>query len=104
MSPNDIPEDGTLEYEIYEDEDTPSWKIEERENIDQKAIHRNLHAEVNLPIAGEFLSGKVTRRKRDADGNLTGKAAANPICGYSNVVTIPKSFRGVEGVFFLLRC
>jgi hypothetical protein len=38
-----------------------------------------LKAEVILPISGEMLTGKVERQKRDADGDLIGKANSNPI-------------------------
>lgn len=69
MNPEDIPEDETPEHERYEDDDTTNNVIEDRDNVDQQAIDMYLNAEVLLPIAGEMLTGKVVRRKRDADGN-----------------------------------
>jgi Reverse transcriptase (RNA-dependent DNA polymerase) len=78
MQPEDIPEDETPEHERYEEEDGTKTVIEDRDEIDQQAIDMYLHAEVLLPIAGEMLTGRVVRRKRDADGNLIGKSATNP--------------------------
>jgi hypothetical protein len=49
------------------------------DEADQEAIDTYLQAEVLLPIAGEMLTGRVSERKRDADGNLIGKSATNPI-------------------------
>ena len=79
MTPDDIPEDETPEYDRYEDDDTPPIEDVDREDVDQDAIDMYLHAEVALPIAGELRTGKVARRKRNADGNLIGHSAANPI-------------------------
>jgi hypothetical protein len=79
MSPEDIPEDETPEFARYEDDEYPPMKVEDRDDIDQEAIDMYLHAEVTLPIAGELTSGKVVRRKRNADGDLIGKSNANPL-------------------------
>jgi hypothetical protein len=79
MQAEDIPEDETPEHERYEDDDTTNTVIEDRDDVNQQAIDMYLHAEVLLRIAGEMLTGKVVRRKRDADGNLIRKSATNPI-------------------------
>jgi hypothetical protein len=79
MRPEDIPEDDTPEYEQYEDDHTGPYSVPDREDYNQEAIDMYLKAEVVLPIAGEMVTGKVERRKRDANGNLIGKAASNPI-------------------------
>ena len=79
MKEEDIPEDETPEYERYEDDMTKPVESVDREDVDQDAIDMFLKAEVVLPISGEMLTGKVERRKRDADGNLIGKANSNPI-------------------------
>ena len=90
MNPDDIPEDSTPEYERYEDDETEGVPTLERDDFDQDAIDMYLKAEVTLPIAGDMLTGKVERRKRDADGNLIGKANANPIMDTRMyVVTFP---------------
>jgi hypothetical protein len=78
MDPTDHQDDLTPEYDRTHDDDT-TGTVAERDEIDQEAIDLYLNAEVTLPIDGELLTGKVVRRKRDADGNLIGKAAANPI-------------------------
>jgi hypothetical protein len=79
MTMDDLPQDETPEYEVYEDDHTPPLNIPERDDVDQNAIDRYLQAEVILPIAGEKSIGKVVRRKRDVDGNLIGKSSVNPI-------------------------
>ncbi|KAG7370183.1 reverse transcriptase RNA-dependent DNA polymerase [Nitzschia inconspicua] len=90
MKPEDMPQDDTPEYERYEDDDSDPINVEDRDDVDQNAIDMYLKAEVLLPIAGEMRTGSVSRRKRDADGNLIGKAAANPIMDTRMyVVTFP---------------
>ncbi|KAG7369941.1 hypothetical protein IV203_027687 [Nitzschia inconspicua] len=79
MRPEDMPECDTPEYERYEDGETAAFNVDDRDDIDQDAIGIYLKAEVTLPIAGEMLTGNVSWRKRDADGNLIGKSASNPI-------------------------
>lgn len=79
MSPEDLPEDETPEYERYEDDEDKGVPTIERDDFDRDAVDMYLKAEVELPIGGEMLSGRVSTRKRDADGNLVGKANANPI-------------------------
>jgi hypothetical protein len=59
MSPDDLPEDETPEYERYEDDMNPPVKVEDRDDVDQDAIDLYLQAEVTLPIAREMLTGKV---------------------------------------------
>lgn len=59
----------THEYESYEDEYTSSMKHEDRDAMDQDALHMYSQAEVALPIAGET----------HADGNLMRKFAAYAI-------------------------
>jgi hypothetical protein len=90
MSPDDIPEDETPEYDRYEDHKNSPIQVEDRDDIDQNAIDMYRHAEVSLPIAGEILIGKVVQRKQDSDGNLIGKAARNPILDTrSYIVSFP---------------
>ena len=79
MNPEDLPEDDTPEYERYEDDQDQGTQTIERDDFDKDAIDMYLKAEVTLPIGGEMLSGTVLSRKRDVDGNLVGKANANPI-------------------------
>ena len=79
FNPVNIPDDETPEYERYMDEETGQVENVDADDVDQNAIDHYLHAEVLLPIAGEMKTGTVMHRKRDGDGNLIGKAAANPI-------------------------
>ena len=79
LNPEDLPEDETPEYERYEDDMVEGTPTIERDEHDSNAVDMYLKAEVTLPIAGEMLTGKVERRKRDANGNLIGTANANPI-------------------------
>jgi hypothetical protein len=72
MKPEEITEEETPECERYEDDST-SMKSEEREEVDQEALGIYLQAEVLLPIAGEMITGKIVRRKRDIDGNFDRK-------------------------------
>jgi hypothetical protein len=79
MQHGDIPEEETPTYDRYEDDETTRIEVLDRDDVDQDAADQYLQAEVILPIAGEMLKGKVTRRKRDANGNLIGKSDNNPI-------------------------
>jgi hypothetical protein len=79
FNPNDIPEDETPEYELYEDDEVGKVGTIERDDYDEDAVDMYLKAEVTLPIAGEMKTGTVERRKRDSDGRLIGKSYHNPI-------------------------
>ena len=76
---DDFPEDETPAYERYEDDEHEPIPTVERDEFDVDAYDPYLNAEVQLPISGEMLTGKVSRRKRDADGNLIGKAHHHPL-------------------------
>jgi hypothetical protein len=79
FDPADIPADDTPEHELYEDDEVCKVETVDRDDYDEDAIDLYLKAEVTLPIAGRMKTGIIERRKRDRDGNLTGKANHNPI-------------------------
>jgi TATA-binding protein-associated factor Taf7 len=82
-------EEDTPEYESYEDDSSNYERTDKKDEAHQEAIDTYLQAEVLLPIAGEMLTGRVSKRKRDADGNLRG-SATNPIMDTRMyVVTFP---------------
>jgi phage baseplate assembly protein gpV len=51
----------------------------EADEWDSEAFDNYIAAEVRLPKNGEEVLGKVVSRKRDHDGNPTGRANRNPI-------------------------
>ena len=74
------PEAVTPEYEFYHDDLEGSQEhAPDIEDVTPEDLDVYVGAEVNLPIGGEVQSGKVRRRSRDAAGDVTGKANANPI-------------------------
>jgi hypothetical protein len=78
MTPDDIPEDSTPEYDRYDDGENDQITLIDQDDVDQNAIDQYLHAEVKLPIAGEMKNGRVIKRKRDVNGDLVGKSSSNP--------------------------
>jgi hypothetical protein len=79
MKMEEASDEDTPEYKSYEDDSSNYERTDKKDEADQEAIDPYLQAEVLLPIAGEMLTGRVSKRKRDADGNLIGKSATNPI-------------------------
>jgi hypothetical protein len=74
--PDDVflPEDDA-EYEPYEQDAV----MPEAHDYTPEAYDQYLTAEVLLPNMGNVTKGKVTARKRDADGNPIGQCHSNPI-------------------------
>ena len=76
---------------LYEDDSgggtTP---IPDRDDISDDHYDQYLSADVLLPTRGKYQTGKVTRRKRNADGNIKGQAHKNAKCDTREyVVTFP---------------
>ena len=76
---------------LYEDDSgggsTPSLN---RDDIADDHYDQYLNSDVLLPYRGKYQTGKVTHRKRDADGNLKGKAHRHAQCDTREyVVTFP---------------
>ena len=71
----------TPDYEPYSDWDNgrDPITIPDRDDYDISAYDPYMHSQVILPHEGEAKLAKVKFRKRDFDGNLIGRAAANPI-------------------------
>ena len=76
----ELPEDETPEFELYADDDGKDIvDTPERDDVDEDAYDAYLKAEVLLPLRGEMKTGRVTRRKRDSDGNVIGRSHQQPI-------------------------
>ena len=76
---------------LYEDDSgggsTPSLN---RDDIADDHYDQYLNSDVLLPTRGKYQTGKVTHRKRDAEGNLKGHANKNAKCDTREyVVTFP---------------
>ena len=56
----------------------PNDKMTEKEQVDLDQ-NRFISARVKVPVGGEEKFGKVLGRKRDADGELIGKASSDPL-------------------------
>ena len=71
----------TPEYLPYSDWDGQKdpVTIPDRDDYDISTYDPYLHSQVYLPHEGEPKLAKVKFRKRDSEGNLIGRAAANPI-------------------------
>ena len=79
---SELPADAiTPEFELYSDEsgETHQHAPEADAATPDTGADHYLNAEVLLPRDGDMVSGKVTGRKRDSDGNLTGTKHQNPI-------------------------
>lgn len=77
----DFPDlDITPEFEEYEDDDgiegSPDAEVEEPT---PEASDNYLNAELMLPRGSDEARGRVVARKRDAQGNVVGRASDNPI-------------------------
>ena len=83
VSEGTIDEDAqTPEYELYEDDvEHPSHapEADEDPSVTPEYADNYIGAEVLLPFQGTNMTGKVKRRARDQDGNLSGIANINPI-------------------------
>jgi len=83
----DIKDDNPNAYlqDIYDDEeavepfDVDATQHEEDMYPDQDTYDQYISAQVLLPRGDNFEKGTVMRRKRDTEGNIVGKANANPI-------------------------
>ena len=71
----------TPEYLPYSDWDGQKdpVTIPDRDDYDISTYDPYLHSQVYLPHEGETKLAQVKSQKRDSDGNLIGRAAANPI-------------------------
>ena len=54
-------------------------RIIDADELDHDAYDKYINGIVYVPKGDEMVYGKVTRRKRDADGNLIGKSHPNPL-------------------------
>ena len=82
MDSIDFPDDDfeTPTYELYQDGDKKGQpRAPDIEDVTPEAYDLYLNAEVLLPRGDSLRTGKVKRRKRDADGELQGLANNNPI-------------------------
>ena len=82
MDSIDFPADDfeTPTYEPYQDENGDGQtRAPDVEDVTPEAYDLYLNAEVLLPRGDGLKTGKVKRRKRDADGELRGLANNNPI-------------------------
>lgn len=67
-------------YDAYVDDENPEdLRMPEADEYDHDAYHKFISARIQVPSAGELKTGTVTRRKRDDDGHLIGRANPNPI-------------------------
>jgi hypothetical protein len=73
----------TPTYDCYEDDEVPPSKIPDIDDIkkehDVDTYDQYVGAHVRVPIGDEIRSGKVLRRKHELDGNVRGRANANPM-------------------------
>ena len=71
----------TPDYEPYSDWDNGKEPvtIPDRDDYDISTYDPYMHSQVILPHEGEPKLAKVKFRKRDSEGNLIGRAAANPV-------------------------
>ena len=76
---------------LYDDDSGGgSTPIPERDDIADDHYDQYLNSDVLLPTRGQYKTGKVTHRKRDAEGNKKGKAHNNIKCDTREyVVTFP---------------
>jgi len=76
----DMSDIDTPTYEAYEDDaDGACEYIPDIDDADPDTHDRYVGAEVQMSIGDKVMSGKVQRRKREADGSLKGTAHPNPI-------------------------
>ena len=76
--PKDEETPAFLPYEDWDNEKDPVT-IPDRDEYDITMYDPYLHSQVLLPHEGEGKVAKVKFRKRDSEGNLIGRAAANPV-------------------------
>ena len=77
MHPEDE-EDDALDHGNFEPF-APSLAMPEADEFDAETFDNYLQAEVLLPKGDNLVTGMVTGRKRDADGNPVGRRNTNPI-------------------------
>ena len=77
---NDI-DQGTVtpKFELYSDDVETNSSVRDIDDVTSEEFDQYIGAEVLLPKGNSSTTGRVKQRKRDADGNLTGKSNANPI-------------------------
>ena len=78
----DFTDEDTPDFEPYADEvsgDVSSNRMPEADEYDHDAFDKYISTEVILPTGDHMLRGRVTSRKRDANGNPVGRANTNPI-------------------------
>lgn len=69
----------TPEFEPYQDDEEEPHQVPDIDEEEAGAYDQYIGAEVNLPIGGQVLTGRVKERKRDREGNLIGKSHSNPV-------------------------
>ena len=72
-------EDLTPELPHMEDQETDNSDDETPDEVTPEAGDAYINAEISLPKGGSMARGRVIRRKRDVDGNPTGRESSNPI-------------------------
>jgi hypothetical protein len=72
-------EDLTPELPHMEDQETDDLDDQTPDEVTPEAGDDYVNADISLPKGGSMARGRVIRRKRDVDGNSTGRANANPI-------------------------
>jgi hypothetical protein len=74
------PEDLTPELPPYDDHGKPDGDDDEpAEEVTPETGDNYVNAEISISKGGSLARGRVTSRKRDADGNPTGRANDNPV-------------------------
>jgi hypothetical protein len=78
----------TPHYDCYEDDEVPSSKIPDiddiKEDNDVGTYDQYVGAHVRVHIGDEIRSGKAVRRKRELDGTVRGRANANSMLDTRN--------------------
>ena len=69
----------TPTFELYSDEEETHHHTTDIDDVTPEYMDQYVGAEVTLPKGNSSVTGRVRGRKRDADGNLSGKANPNPI-------------------------
>lgn len=80
-TPDDFPDDiRTPEYELYEDDfEGTHTSVPDIDQVTPDCFDDYVGAEVDLPIGGIHMQGRVKRRARTHDGELVGVRNDNPI-------------------------
>jgi hypothetical protein len=78
-------------FDCYEDDEVPPSKMLDIDDIkkesDVDTYDQYIGSHVRVPIGNEIKTVKVTRRKRELDGTVRGRANTNPMLDTSNYET-----------------